>query len=193
MESVNSISVLRYFLTKSVEVKRNKFKRIMASKWFIRIRDIALFIVIIGGVMAWQSKDMLSTNGTVNIKQQNLVSLHGDVLPLLSDNKPNLLYFFAPWCQICSLSIGNLSYLNNEKVNVVVIALDYGSQEEVAKFVEEHGVTNTVLLGQRALKSQFAIQGYPSYYFLDKDHNIVSSSYGYSTAVGLKLREVFGH
>jgi thioredoxin-related protein len=74
----------------------------------------------------------------------------------------------------------------------VVIALDYSSTEEVIEFVNNHDVQSTVLLGQNELKSQFAIQGYPSYYLLDKEHNVVSSSYGYSTAIGLKLRQAFG-
>ncbi|MFT5283757.1 MAG: thiol-disulfide isomerase/thioredoxin, partial [Yoonia sp.] len=160
--------------------------------WFVRLTNILFFIIMISAVMAWQSKDMLSTNGTVTIQQKNLVSLQGQVVPLLNNDKPNLIYFFAPWCQICSLSIGNLTYLNPDKVNIVVIALDYSSTEEVIEFVNNHDVQSTVLLGQNELKSQFAIQGYPSYYLLDKEHNVVSSSYGYSTAIGLKLRQAFG-
>jgi thiol-disulfide isomerase/thioredoxin len=172
--------------------KKTQFQHLMANKWFVRARDVSLFLVIIATVIAWQSKDMLSTNGSVYIEQQNLVSLQGQVVPVLDNSKPNLIYFFAPWCKICSLSIGNLRYLNPRKVNVVVIALDYSSKEEVMEFVNNHAVQSTVLLGQNELKSQFAIQGYPSYYLLDKDHNIVSRSYGYSTVIGLKLREVFG-
>jgi len=167
--------------------------KLLSKKWFKWVRDSLLFIVIIAGVMAWQSKDMLSTDGSVYINQQSLVSLHGKVTPLLSDDKLNLIYFFAPWCQICSLSIGNLDYLNTDKVNIVVVALDYGAKEEVLKFVQDHAVSSTVLLGQNELKTEFAIQGYPSYYVVDKDHKVLSSSYGYSTALGLKLREVFGH
>ena len=165
---------------------------LLANKWFVWSRDLLLLALIMIAVMAWQSKDMLSTDGSVRIKQQNLVSLQGEVKPFLSEQKTNLIYFFAPWCQICALSIGNLEYLNTEKVNIVVVALDYGSKEEVLEFVNKHGVTSTVLLGQNELKKQFAIQGYPSYYLIDKDHNVISSSYGYSTALGLKLREVFG-
>lgn len=171
----------------------SKLKQLFASKWFIWVRDIVLFIVIVSAVLLWQSRDMLSTDGSVVIKQQNLLSLDGDVHALLADDKPNLLYFFAPWCQICALSIGNLSYLNEEKLNVVVIALDYTSIEEVEAFVSDHGVQSTVLLGQANLQTQFAIKGYPSYYLLDENHKVVSRSYGYSTAIGLKLREAFGN
>lgn len=168
------------------------FRKLLSNKWFVWTRDFLLLGLIMFAVMAWQSKDMLSTDGSVRINQQNLVSLQGAVSPLLSDQKPNLIYFFAPWCQICALSIGNLEYLNTDKVNIVVVALDYGSKEEVLEFVNKHEVASTVLLGQNQLKKQFAIQGYPSYYLVDKDFKVISSSYGYSTALGLKLREVFG-
>lgn len=167
-------------------------KKLLSNKWFIWFRDLSLLAIIMFAVMAWQSKDMLSADGSVRINQQNLVSLQGAVKPLLSDQKPNLIYFFAPWCQICALSIGNLDYLNTEKVNIVVVALDYASKEEVLEFVNKHEVASTVLLGQNELKEQFAIQGYPSYYLVSKDYKVISSSYGYSTALGLKLREVFG-
>jgi thiol-disulfide isomerase/thioredoxin len=119
------------------------------------------------------------------------VSLDGEVLPLLAEGKPNLLYFFAPWCTVCALSIDNLEYLNPEKVNVVVIALDYSSEQAVRQFVDEHQVSATVLMGHEALKSQFQIQGYPSYYFVDEEQVVTSRAFGYSTALGLKLREVF--
>lgn len=178
--------------TEARQKNASKFREVLSKKWFIWSRDLLLLAIIMISVMAWQSKDMLSTDGSVHIDQQNLVSLQGVVEPLLSDQKPNLIYFFAPWCQICALSIGNLEYLNTDKVNIVVVALDYGSKEEVLAFVNKHEVASTVLLGQNELKEQFAIQGYPSYYLVDKDYKVVSSSYGYSTALGLKLREVFG-
>jgi thiol-disulfide isomerase/thioredoxin len=161
-------------------------------KYWVYLRDALIGIVIISAIMYWQSKDMLSADGSVHIAQQNLVSLNGEVLPLLAQDKANLVYFFAPWCSICALSIGNLSYLDPSKVNVVIVALDYSNKEAVETFVNEHKLNSQVLMGHDALKSQFQIQGYPSYYLVDENGIITSRSFGYSTAVGLKLREVFG-
>lgn len=163
------------------------------SNWRVWLRDLIIVALLIGGISLWQSRNMLSSDGSVFIPQQNLVSLTGQVEPLLAEGKPNLIYFFAPWCKICSLSIGNLEYLNPDSVNVVVIALDYASREEVEAFVQEHELNIRVFLGHEALKQQFKIQGYPSYYLLNEEQKISSSVYGYSTAIGLKLREAFGH
>lgn len=163
------------------------------TKWRVWLRDLIIIAVVVGAISLWQSRNMLSSDGSVYIPQQNLISLSGQVEPLLAKDMPNLIYFFAPWCKICSLSIGNLEYLNPESVNVVVIALDYSSKEEVEDFVREHQLSTQVFLGHEALKQQFKIQGYPSYYLLDEKQMISSSAYGYSTAIGLKLREAFGH
>lgn len=163
-----------------------------SSKWINYLRDTILAALVVFAIVYWQTKDMLTTDGSVHVPQQYLVSLDQEVLPLLAEDKPNLVYFFAPWCTICALSIGNLAYLDADKINVVVIALDYASEEEVRQFVTDHKVSAKVLMGHEALKSQFQIQGYPSYYLLNEQHMITSRAFGYSTAIGLKLREVFG-
>lgn len=168
--------------------KKNLTKR---AKWKIFARDLTFAVLVISGLMYWQTKDMLNSDGSVVVQQQNMITLDGEVVPLLAKDKTNILYFFAPWCRICALSIGNLSYLDPEKVNVVVIALDFGSKQEVQQFVEQHQVSANVLMGHEALKSQFQIQGYPSYYVVDDEQVIKSRVFGYSTAIGLKLRELF--
>lgn len=175
------------------ELNKENQTRNEKSKYWTWLRDIVIFAVVIGAIMFWQKRDMLSTNGSVIVKQQNLVSLQGEVLPLLSNTQVNLVYFFAPWCQICELSIDNLAYLNAEKINVVTVALDYGTKEAVAEFAANNELSQAVLFGNDQLKQEFAIQGYPTYYLIDENQKVLSSSYGYSTAVGLKLREVFGN
>lgn len=183
----------KYRETKSFSSKVKKlFISTVHHKYFNYVRDIIILAIVLIGVMAWQSKDMLSVDGNTIVKQRNLVTLNGKVSPLLSDTKPNLIYFFAPWCTICDFSIDNLSYLNSEKVNVVVVALDYKSIEEVSEFVQKNNVSAPIFLGDESMKEEFLIRGYPSYYMLNENNEVVSRSYGYSTAVGLKLREMFG-
>lgn len=161
-------------------------------KWLIWGRDIVIFAVIISAVMAWQSKDMLDDDGSISVENQVLPDLNGQSGNILTSDKPTLLYFFAPWCKVCALSIGNLDYIDSEKVNVVTIALDYENIKDVEAFVNNHEVKSKVLLGNTKLKNEFQVQGYPSYYLVNEENQIVSRSFGYSTAAGLKLREMFG-
>lgn len=151
-------------------------------------KELVVIAIIFFGITVWQTRDMLATDGSVQIDATVLPSLAGSTMPLVDDSKPTLIYFFAPWCSVCKLSIGNLDGLNTDKLDVVTVALDYDSVEAVQAFVQGQKLTVPVLLGSNDLKRQFQIKGYPSYYLLNKDRKVVSKSYGYSTALGMKLR-----
>jgi thiol-disulfide isomerase/thioredoxin len=140
---------------------------------------------------AWQSQGMLDVNSNVQVASQLLVGLDGQTSTLIKSDKPTLLYFFAPWCKICSLSIGNLEYLDTNQLNIVKVALDYSNVEAVQDFANKHNISSHILLGHEVLKQQFKIQGYPTYYILDEQQKVLAKSYGYSTALGLKLRQIF--
>lgn len=157
----------------------------------IGLRDVAVFVVLIIAITAWQSRNLLDADGTVELDNIQLVELSGDTVNMLSDDKQSLVYFFAPWCNICSLSIGNLEYLSSENINVVTVAMDYASVEEVQLFVEKNQLKSSVLLGTQDLKSTFKINGYPTYYLINKHREVISSSFGYSSALGLKLTAFF--
>lgn len=162
---------------------------IAGQKWTIWVRDIAIGGLIIAGVLMWQSRDMLEQDGTVTIDNQVLPTLTGQQGPLLAEQKPTLVYFFAPWCQICHLSIGNLSYIDNDNINIVRVALDFGDPQEVQDFVNQHDITDPILLGNWQVREQFNVTAFPTYYLVDSNKTIVGGSKGYSTAAGLKLRE----
>lgn len=166
----------------------NKLKQI---KWHIWLRDVIFLCVVVFAVNAWQSRNMLDVDSNVLVDGQLLVGLDGQTSSLINSDKPTLLYFFAPWCKVCSLSIGNLEYLNPDQVNIVRVALDYSNVEEVQQFADKHNISSQILLGHKGLKQQFKIQGYPTYYIMDEQQKVLAKSYGYSTALGLKLRQVF--
>jgi len=166
----------------------NKLKQI---KWHIWLRDITVIFVIVFAVNVWQSRGMLDDNSQLQVATQMLVGLDGQTSTLIKPNKPTLIYFFAPWCKICSLSIGNLEYLDTNQLNIVRVALDYSNVEEVQNFADIHNISSQILLGHEGVKQQFKIQGYPTYYILDEQQKVQAKSYGYSTALGLKLREIF--
>lgn len=150
-----------------------------------------VLLVVYFAIDTWQSRNMLDVDSLIEFDGNLLTGLNGQASLLVEPNKPTLIYFFAPWCTVCSLSIGNLEYLDADKVNVVRIALDYSSAGEVQNFADEHNISSQILLGNETLKQQFKIQGYPTYYILDEQQKVLAKSYGYSTALGLKLRQFF--
>ena len=165
--------------------------QMLTQKWSIWLRDIAIGASLIALVFYWQSADMVETDGSIAIANTRLPALSGETDFLFTQGKPTLVYFFAPWCQVCHLSIGNLDYLDESNVNIVRIALDYESVSSVTQFAQQHNIRSEIFLGNERVKQTFKVTAYPTYYLLDSEQNIIAGSKGYSTAVGLKLREYF--
>ncbi|HCM48476.1 MAG TPA: TlpA family protein disulfide reductase [Colwellia sp.] len=119
-------------------------------------------------------------------------TLMGETISLNAQGKTTILYFFAPWCQVCHASIGNLQALfqKNEQLDVIAIAMDFTSSEEVMKFTSQHQLTFPIALGNEEIKQTFKISGYPSYYVLNEENMIISKSMGYSSELGLYLRSL---
>ena len=155
------------------------------SSW---ARDILVGLVIVFGVMAYQNRNLLEDDGSIQITSQNFITLDGGMYSLAPSNKKTLIYFFAPWCAVCKMSIANLDIVDTDNYAVVRIALDYQSVEEVEAFARDAGVNGTVLLGGEPHKQRFNISGYPTYYILDEQLQVISHDMGYSTSLGLKLR-----
>ena len=155
------------------------------------IFEIVMLGLVIGAVFAFQQRNMLPSDGSVQLPDAQFVTLSGQTTPLLADDKPTLVYIFAPWCSICRISINNLDSLNPDKVNVVRIGVDYQHTEELRRFVDEVGVQGEVLLGNVQTIRDFKVTAYPSIYILQPDGSVVGRSVGYTTSMGLKLRTAF--
>lgn len=153
------------------------------------LQQTVIFGLIIIAVFAWQSRHLLSTDGSVSIAPQQLASLQGEVAPLYASGRQTLVYFFAPWCQVCRLSIGNLDSIASPQLDIVRVAMDYDSVAAVSAFVVDNQVQGQVLLGHQQLKQTFNLSGYPTYYLLDEQGQVISASMGYSSTLGLKLTQ----
>lgn len=149
-------------------------------------------VVLVGAftlVSSWQTRDMLETNGAVTITPSTLPTLSAGHAVLGPDASRNtLVYFFAPWCSICRLSIGNLSSVDERDTQVFVVALDYTTVDEVREFAEAVGLQREVLLGNADLRALFKVKAFPSYYILDSDFAVISRDMGYTSELGLRRR-----
>jgi len=135
---------------------------------------------------------MLSTSDNIVPVEHQLKTLTNQDIILSANGNKTIIYFFAPWCQVCHFSIDNVQkfYQNNSDINVIAVALDFVDVEEVRKFSNNHQLTLPVALGNESVKSDFQVLGYPSYYVLDGQNKIIARSLGYSTEIGLYLRNL---
>ncbi|MCG8456365.1 MAG: TlpA family protein disulfide reductase [Holophagales bacterium] len=74
----------------------------------------------------------------------------------LEGGEPVVLNFWATWCRPCVKEIPTLNELAKaEGVKVVSVALDVEGAEIVAPFVEAHGISYPVMLGDLELFQRF--------------------------------------
>jgi len=120
-------------------------------------------------------------------------NLQGQVVDIAaSQGRPALVYFFAPWCPYCSASADNLVRLRKmrdaSELEIFVVALDWESREQIQQYATEHELNMPVLLGDPEIWSNWKVQGFPTYYVLDREHRVVRRDFGYSTQFGLWWR-----
>ncbi len=164
----------------------------MNSRWGRRLAEVLLFVVIVGGIYAWRTRDLLPTGDRVPAPAFELTDLQGRPWSLDAlEGKPAVLYFFAPWCGVCAASSPQLRWFDRwqgDDVQVVLVGLDWSSPAELAEYAARHELQLPVLAAGPQTAADYRIRGYPTYYVLDAEGRVAGRDFGYTTAPGLWLR-----
>jgi len=103
----------------------------------------------------------------------------------LSDlrGKAVLLNFWATWCGPCKIEMPWFVELQNEYgpqgLQIVGVAMDDSSKEDIAKFAREMGVNYPVLLGKEAVGDAYGgVPALPESFFISRDGRIVDKIMG---------------
>ncbi len=160
------------------------------------IVQVLIFFAVFQSISFLRETSMLSTDTNINetsdLMFTQVPTLMGETISLNSQGKKTILYFFAPWCQVCHVSIGNLQalYEKNDQLDVIAVVMDYSAIDEVLGFTTQHQLTFPVALGNEEIKQAFSISAYPSYYVINEENSIIGKSMGYSSELGLYLRSL---
>jgi len=152
-----------------------------------------IFFVLFTAFSSFLARNMLAKNQVMPPLAIN-EQLHILDTPLTTKSwqeaPQHLVYFFAPWCQVCALSQPSLEAFAKLKPNIpiVMIALDWQSANEVKAFKDDHEYQQLILLGNNQFKKQWQVDAYPSYYFVDSQGKIISKDRGLVTLPGLLAR-----
>ena len=164
----------------------------MKSRWWRRVAEGLLFVVIIGGIYAWRTHDLLPAGERTVAPPFDLLDLEGRTWSVEKlRGQPAVVYFFAPWCGVCAASSPQLRWFHSwagDQVQVVLVGLDWASTTELVEYARKHELGMPVLAGNATTSASYRIRGYPTYYVLDADGRIARRDFGYTTAPGLWLR-----
>lgn len=162
------------------------------KKYGSTLLNIGLLVVVFLVVAAFQSRNMLPTERQPAPSLQ-APTLQGSVYNLEAiPARPVLVYFFAPWCNYCRASSGNLVRLRRWReetdLEIVTVALDWQNFEEVSAYADRHDLNMPVVLGDAQVARDWQVYAFPTYYVLDSQHRVVRRDLGYSTQAGLWWR-----
>lgn len=120
-----------------------------------------------------------------------LQSLEGANLRLSSlHGKAVLLNFWATYCGPCKIEMPWFVELQKEYgpqgFQIVGVAMDDASTEDIAKFAKDMGVNYPILLGKEAVGLSYGgVNVLPTTFFLDRDGRVIAREFG------LQSRSVF--
>jgi peroxiredoxin len=113
-----------------------------------------------------------------------LQSLEGKTVHL-SDfrGKAVLLNFWATWCQPCKIEMPWFTELQkqygSEGLQVIGIAMDDASPEDIAKFAKDLGVDYPILIGKEALSEAYGgVPFLPTTFYIGRDGKVVDKVFG---------------
>jgi thiol-disulfide isomerase/thioredoxin len=154
-------------------------------RWLRWAVEVALVVVLIVGVRAWQQ------GGTARGPAPALagVLLDGNSYVLApAAGQPVLVHFWATWCPICRAEQGSIEALARD-YPAVTVAMQSGDDAEVARYLRTESLSFPVLNdSDGAIAAHWGVRGVPASFIVDGAGQIRFVEVGYTTSVGLRLR-----
>lgn len=122
------------------------------------------------------------------LQSLEVMTLGGEKQQLqLATGKKTVLYFFAPWCAVCKVSMDALNFFEgSNRVQAIAVGLDYDSIAELKPFQEK--VTAPMYAGSREMQRHFRVDRYPTAYILNGDGSVAHVMVGYTSRFGIWIR-----
>ena len=153
------------------------------TSWLL---NIALLLGIYILIQAYQSRDAPQSGPAPEIQS---IDIDGQYIDLNNyQGKPVLIYFWASWCTVCSLTRGSVESISKD-YSVITIASQSGTDKEIHAYQQEHQFDVTIINdAQGPISQAYGVQAFPSVFILDSAGNVSDVEIGLSSETGLRLR-----
>ena len=152
---------------------------------FIKEAFFVLIVVVITANVMSLYRSQSVNDAPLRLKQFHLTD---GSLVNTTGTEPIMLYFWATWCPVCKAESGNIALLAKH-YNIITIAVNSGTDEELQNYLKEHGIAYRVVNDEEGkLVEHFQVPAYPTILIYDKEKNLVFKEIGYTSTLGLWLR-----
>ena len=152
--------------------------------YFIEFLLFLLIITLLSNLLSFYKSNNLNKQALMFEK----LMLIENSLYKIDFTKPFLIHFWATWCPTCKLEAQNIEYLSKH-YNVISIAVNSGSDQDVKQYMDAHNLSFKVLNDQDSIYAKrFHISAYPTTFIYNSKQELVFSEVGYTSTLGLYLR-----
>lgn len=150
----------------------------------------ALWLLLFGMVIStaldfWRSPALPEGNPLPTLTLQDGTTAD---LQAMSRERPLLVYYWASWCAVCRFTTPTVEQLWQDGENVLTVALRSGNTQQLSKGMGKKGLTFPTHNDERGdLAARWQVSVTPSFLIV-KDGKVVSTTTGWSSGLGLKLR-----
>jgi peroxiredoxin len=156
-----------------------------SNRWRGWLVNLLLIVFVFAAVQWWRARPLAAGEAPDLVG----TTLDGQPMDLRSfRGQPVLVHFWATWCPVCRLGQGAIDSVARDH-RVIGVAMQSGDAPEVARFMDEQGLTfPAVTDASGELSSQWGVPAVPASFVLDRDGRIAYSTLGFSTETGLRAR-----
>lgn len=150
------------------------------------LKSALLFLIIFTLAQYWVTRN-LANGDAVNFELKNLQgeNFSFDAQQL---KEPVLLHFFATWCPICKLENESLVDISKD-FPTIMVAMQSGEVTEIQSYKDEHGLNMPIYNDHSGkVSTTYKVTGVPTSFIINKQGEIIFSSIGYTSKMGLIFR-----
>ena len=167
---------------------KNIFTKQKIKKYIKEILITIILIIVISNILSFLRSPSLDSQQLPMIKE---LSIDGELFN--SDDykdKELMIHLWATWCKVCKAEASNIEYIS-EKYNVITIAINSGSDQNIQKYMKENNLHFKVINDKDSTYSKlFKVHAYPTTYIYSKGV-LKHSDVGYSSTLSMYIKMFF--